>query len=478
MGRTGAPSQSALYQLYLQRDPKHDGRFLTGVLSTGIYCLPSCPARRPLPQNLQFFKTQDEAVRFGLRPCLRCHPDWFYRGEAWQEALFERTAAMVRLEPGAFPDVRSLARAAGVGGARLNELFRVHAQESPEAFLRRVRVAHVRSLLACGASPADAASLAGFAGSVAFFRQFAQLTGLTPEAYAELGSSPSFELRLPANYAARAVLAFHGRDPEGVCERVQETTITKCVAGGLLRLRLDNLSARCEFEGLDAHAAHGIAVRMLGLGQDAVGFERQFADDALLGPLVQRQAGLRIPLSATPWEGLAWAIVGQQIGLGFAVSLRRRLIQLAGDRHVSGQCSHPGPVAVARLEVSDLKQLQFSKSKAEYLLEAARTLAAGELDLDNLRNLSARRAARTLSSLRGIGPWTVDYVFLRGLGFPDSLPSGDAGIAQGLERLIGSRPGEKEIRELATRYSPWRSLAAAHIWASLQTGKPEAAKPA
>lgn len=464
-----ADSQDALYQLYLQHDPKNNGRFVTGALTTGIYCLPSCPARRALRENIRFFKTQEDAVNHGLRPCLRCHPDWFYLGEAWQEDLFEQTAAKVRREPSSFQTIGSLAKAAGISRTALNDLFRVHAQESPAGFLRRVRVAHVCRLLASG----EVAALAGFGGSSAFHKQFGLLTGLTPRAYAELRTSQPFELRLPANYAARTVLAFHGRDPEGVCERVEGTTITKYLAGGLLRLHLDAASARCEFEGLDGYMAHGIAVRMLGLGQDAAGFERQFAKDGLLGPLVQKQAGLLIPLSATPWEGLAWAIVGQQIGLGFAISLRRRLIQLAGHRHGSGLYSHPDPAAVALLEVDDLRAIQFSKSKAEYLLEAARKLASGELDLDNLRNLSATRAARTLSSLRGIGPWTVDYVFLRGLGFADSLPSGDAGIAQGLERLMGTRPGEKEIRKLATRYSPWRSLAAAHIWASLQAAKPE-----
>lgn len=466
-------NQAALYALFLQRDPKNNGRFLVGVVTTGIYCLPSCPARRRLRQNIRFFKTQEEAVSHGLRPCLRCHPDRFYRGEEWHEEVFERTAAKIRLEPAAFRDIGSLATAAGLGRTALNDLFRVHAQESPAAFLRRVRVTHACGLLEGGARPLEAFAAAGFGGSPAIHRQFALLTGMTLGAYAELGASQSFELRLPANYAARTVLAFHGRDPEGVCERVEGTTITKCLSGGLLRLHLDAASARCEFEGLDGYTAHRAAVRMLGLGQDSEGFERQFANDPLLGPLVQKQAGLRIPLSASPWEGLAWAIVGQQIGLGFAISLRRRFIQLAGDRHPSGLYSHPGPAAVARLDVNELKQIQFSKSKAEYLLEAARKLAAGELDPDNLRNLSARRAARTLSSLRGIGPWTVDYVFLRGLGFPDSLPSGDAGIAQGLERLMGTRPGEKEIRELAKRYSPWRSLAAAHIWASLQGAKAE-----
>ncbi len=466
------PDDDTLYSLFLLRDPKNNGRFLTGVLSTGIYCLPSCPARRPLRENVRFFQTPEEAAGTGLRPCRRCHPDWFYRGEEWHEDLYERTATKVRSNPAAVADVTALARAAGLSKTALNDLFRNHAQESPAAFLRRVRIHYACQLLADRGKPLEAATGSGFGSSSAFHQQFALLTGMTPAAYADLGRQRGFTLRLPPNYAKRTVLGFHGRDPEGVCEQVVGDTITKCLEGGILEIRLGDGAAECACTDLDGFTAHRIAVRMLGLGQDAEGFERQFQDDDLIGPIVHRQTGLRIPLAATPWEGLAWAITGQQIGLGFAISLRRRLIQLAGTLHKSGLTSHPSPAAVARLEVADLQKLQFSRSKAEYLLEAARKIAAGELDLDGLRNASAKRAARLLSNLRGIGPWTVDYMFLRGLGFPDSLPSGDAGIAQGLERLTGTRPTAKEIQTLAARFAPYRSLAAAHIWASLHPETP------
>ena len=89
------------------------------------------------------------------------------------------------------------------------------------------------------------------------------------------------------------------------------------------------------------------------------------------------------------------------------------------------------------------------------------------MNLDAMRNMSALRAARLLGSVRGIGPWTVQYTLLRGLGFADCLPAGDAGLAQGLERLTGERPSESKIRELLAGYSPWRSLATYHVWASL-----------
>ncbi len=90
------------------------------------------------------------------------------------------------------------------------------------------------------------------------------------------------------------------------------------------------------------------------------------------------------------------------------------------------------------------------------------------MPIASLRELSAKHSARLLSGVRGIGPWTIQYAFLRGFGFADCLPSGDAGLAQGLGRLTGDRPDATRIRELMSRFAPYRSLATYHVWASLK----------
>jgi 3-methyladenine DNA glycosylase/8-oxoguanine DNA glycosylase len=168
--------------------------------------------------------------------------------------------------------------------------------------------------------------------------------------------------------------------------------------------------------------------------------------------------------------------MGQQISLKAAVALRRELIAAFGLlHHPTGLRAHPSAAVIAALSVETLRTLKFSRSKAEYLIAAARAVASGELPIATLRDLSARHAARLLGSVRGIGPWTVQYAFLRGLGFADCLPSGDAGLAQGLGRLSGKRPGEPEIRETMARFTPYRSLATYHVWASLKGTENDAA---
>jgi AraC family transcriptional regulator of adaptative response / DNA-3-methyladenine glycosylase II len=460
------------FRQFLERDRACDGKFITGVLSTGIYCLPSCPAKRPRRENVRFFKTPDEARRSGLRPCHRCHPDWLYRGEEWHENLYEQTAARVRKDPGGFPDVPAIAQAAGLSRTALNDLFRDHGHESPGTFLRRIRVEHACRLLEKGDKPADAAAGAGFESASVFHQRFLADTGLTPGVYVGLANAPEFILRLPARFRIREVLDFYGRDPLSVSEQVFANGLRKALLiegkPALIEISFEGAGAVCRVEGGNTFAAHRAIVRMLGIGSDAAGFERQFTGDALLGCLLERQRGLRIPLTPHPWEALAWAIIGQQISLKAAVALRRELILATGLPHRGGLRAHPGPEVVANLDVEALRKLKFSRSKAEYLIAAAQAVTNGELPIAGVRDLSARHAARLLENVRGVGPWTVQYAFLRGFGLADCLPAGDAGLAQGLGRLTGERPDEPRIREMMARFAPYRSLATYHIWASLK----------
>ncbi len=465
----------ALYRQFLLRDPADNGKFLTGVISTGIYCLPSCPARRPKRENVRFFRVPEDARKSGLRPCFRCRPDSFYRGEEFHESLFEQTVARVLRDPAAFSGIPQVARAAGLSRTALNDLFREHGHESPGAFLRRVRVEIACRLLENGAKPIDAASGAGYGSASAFHDQFTSRTGVTPAAYAALRTESSFTVRLPADYRIREVLDFFGRDKESISERVASNGFTKCFeADGetvAVHVEFTKDSAICKTDPGCSFAAHRAVRRMLGFESDAAAFGRQFYRDSALGTMFQRQSGLRIPCTPEPWEALGWAIMGQQISLQAAVTLRRGLILKLGRAHSSGLRAFPMPEAVAAADVDLLRSLKFSASKADYLLAAARAVASGEVPLNKFRELSARHAARLLGSIRGVGPWTVQYVFLRGIAFADCLPAGDAGLARGLAAVLGARPDERGVREALDRFAPFRSLAACHVWASLGDSK-------
>lgn len=215
-------------------------------------------------------------------------------------------------------------------------------------------------------------------------------------------------------------------------------------------------------------AAHSAAMRMLGLRQDPGPFERRIGRQPKLRGLISARRGTRIPLTATPFEALVWCIVGQQVNLAFAYQLRRVLIELAGAPGQAG-IAHPLPDAVARLDYADLTARQYSRRKAEYVIDVARAIVAGDLSLDGLAATSATAAEAKLLAVRGLGPWSTHYMLMRGFGFADCVPVGDTGLSTALERFfgLGERPDGRATLRLMESFAPYRSLASFHLWQSL-----------
>lgn len=283
-------------------------------------------------------------------------------------------------------------------------------------------------------------------------------------------------LALPAGYRTQDVLAFHGRDAEGLAEQVSPTGLRKGVLLGgvpvVLEVAFGADAARCtvDADGDVAQvlpAARDALLNILGLRIDPAAFAAFVCDDPVLGPVVARQPGLRIVQSATIFEALTWAIIGQQINLPFAISLRRTFIGLAGRPHASGLWCYPEAQDVARLALEDLTSRKFSRAKAETLLRFAGLVADGEVALD--RDRPVGEAVEELLAIKGIGPWTVNYALLRGYGYPDCSLEGDVAIRTAFHRLLGGeeRPGIAATEKLLARYAPHRTMAAAYLWASL-----------
>jgi len=285
------------------------------------------------------------------------------------------------------------------------------------------------------------------------------------------------EIPLPVGYRLADVLAFHGRDAEGLSEQVMPDRIRKgvMIAGVpvLLDVRFDQTKAMCEVHADGKLSAHGkqlvddALLNILALRIDPAPFLKAVRKDALLGPLAKRQPGLRIVQSATIFEALTWAIIGQQINLTFAIALRRTFIAQAGRAHSSGLWCYPEAGDVARLAPEELTSRKFSRSKADTLLRLAGLVDTGALTLARDGDLDATCAA--LLAVKGIGPWTVNYALLRGYGFADCSLHGDVAIRAAFQQLLGedSKPDMARTEALLAQYKPHRTMAAAHLWASL-----------
>ncbi len=462
----------------LASDLADNGAFIVGVKTTGIYCLPSCrPSRKPKPENVEFFPTPEEARAAGLRPCKLCRPDDFYLGQYAGEALIEGLVAGIALDPGAYRNLSALTAAAGVGSRKLHELFRTHYHTTPAEMLARLRITAARGMLLHGSRPvADVAFEVGFESLSAFNENFRRYTAMTPAKYRRLPDDAAFDLTLPDDYPLSRILAYLGRDRQSLTERVEGQSCLIAYRAGeqpaLVRIVFDGDLARCsiitpEQPGPDLMAAlHGRVLATLGLTVDPARFEAHVVGSPDLAPLIDGQRGLRVPLLADPFDGLIWAIVGQQINLAFAYTLRRRLIELVSQPIGGGLYAPPTVAAVAVLEPEALLPLSFSRAKASYLIGAAQSVINGRLPLDALAGSSATRIERTLLAVRGIGPWSAHYLMMRHYGFLNCVPIGDTGLTSGLKRFfaLDERPGRVETLALMERFSPYRSLATFHIW--------------
>jgi DNA-3-methyladenine glycosylase II len=287
-------------------------------------------------------------------------------------------------------------------------------------------------------------------------------------------------IALPPGYRSADVLAFHSRDAEGVAEQVAPGRIRKGVlldgVPVLLDLTLGADAALCDVRPDGALTAGAGAMvddallNILGLRIDPAPFLALAGDDPLLGPVARHSPGLRIVQSATIFEALTWAIIGQQINLPFAIALRRTFILQAGRQHSSGLWCYPEARDVAALDPAELTSRKFSRSKADTLLRLARMVSDGELRLE--RGADIAQASAALLAVKGIGPWTVNYALLRGYGHPDCSLHGDVAIRAAFQQLLkeDAKPDMARTEALLARYRPHRTMAAAYLWASLNQG--------
>ena len=159
----------------LRRDRSFDGRFVTGVLTTGIYCRPSCAARHPARRNVRFFATGVEARAAGLRPCKRCHPDDVGRDEA---AVL---AAIEEIKSGeSSPTLSELAAITGYSPTHFQRVFKRATGLSPSAYARALREERAKDALAAASRVSDAIYDAGYEAPSRFYEGVQGKMGMTP----------------------------------------------------------------------------------------------------------------------------------------------------------------------------------------------------------------------------------------------------------------------------------------------------------
>jgi AraC family transcriptional regulator of adaptative response / DNA-3-methyladenine glycosylase II len=475
------------------RDPRYDGHFFVGVISTGIYCRPSCPARLPKRRNVRLFQSAAAAHEAGLRACKRCDPDAAPGSPTWNRRADVAGRAFRLIAEGAVDreGVPGLAGRLGYSERQLQRILTEEVGAGPIALARAQRAQAARLLIeSTGISFAEVALAAGFKSVRQFNDTVRSVYGRTPtdlrrRAQRRAGkvAPGTIELRLACRqpFDGESSIRFLGfRAVPGVEEMdgfAYRRSLSLQHGGAVIELLPERAAVRCRLrldDLRDLTAAVACARRLFDLDSDPQTVSAQLEQDPCLGELVRSCPGLRVPGCADGFELAVRAVIGQQISVVAARTVAAKLVERYGEPldEPLGSVTHRFPTGAA-LAQADPASLPMPRSRARALRELARLVDCGELELDAGAEPAA--ALASLLSVPGIGPWTASYIAMRALGDPDAYPLGDVGLRRALERRGHSldRAGEERLAEA---WRPWRSYAVVHLWRSLDGEQLSAAR--
>nr|WP_225942274.1 DNA-3-methyladenine glycosylase [Sporosarcina limicola] len=198
------------------------------------------------------------------------------------------------------------------------------------------------------------------------------------------------------------------------------------------------------------------------------GIGAHFADTDL-GPIFMEHEGTPLVRSFSLYGELMKSIIHQQLNLSFANTLLMRFVESYGDK-IDGVWRYPSPERIALLDVSELRDMQFSTRKAEYMIGLSQAIANGTLDLEKFRQLDDDEVTAELVSYRGVGPWTAQGFLMFGLGRPNLFPLADVGLQNALKKVWGMdrKPTRDEMLVRFPAWSPYLSYAALYLWRSIE----------
>ena len=296
-----------------------------------------------------------------------------------------------------------------------------------------------------------------------------------------------FEPEPPYDFDASASFAVYGRGryaadtlADGVFSRALDIS-GKTVALSVRsvgEVEIPSIEVRLEGDRLNSEEesqAVGVATRLVGAQGSRVEFYDAIEPDDPMAEFTGRFRGLGIAQSASPFEGLALSILGQQISNEVARVLRDLLVDRLGKAvSVEGADyrAFPSPAAIAEAGIDELREMKLSARKAEYISDIAESVASGSLDLDSLADLPDETIVEELVKLRGVGPWTAHWLLIRAFDRPDGFPEGDLAIQRSLGALYngGERLTADEAVALSDRWRPYRSYLVTYMFAAAREG--------
>jgi len=210
----------------------------------------------------------------------------------------------------------------------------------------------------------------------------------------------------------------------------------------------------------------------LDLSCDLKPFYKFAEQDKLLKKIALKYSGLRLIGIPDLFEAMTWAIIGQQINLSFAYKLKRNFVEKYGEKFLfdkSFYYVYPSADKISIINKQDLLKLQFSKQKAEYVIEVAKAIIGKKISKKDLQKLSFNEAKEKLCEIKGVGNWTANYVIMKCMRNPDAFPIEDVGLHNAIKGNLNlkSKPSIEDIKKISSKWKGWYAYSTFYLWRSL-----------
>lgn len=284
----------------------------------------------------------------------------------------------------------------------------------------------------------------------------------------------------PIEFSYKELLRFLSRNEKECLHTIKENSIYKVLEIDnelvLFSITYDNgLVARIhtgsQNPGVQERIKNYIE-RWFDLTADLKGFYKAVQTDPVLHQLCQKYQGLRMVGMPDLFESLVWSVIGQQINLNFAYALKQRLVHNFGKRVTyEGETYYalPTPQVLAALNIEDFQPFQFSRGKAQYIINISQAFAEGVLSQEQLSVLTFDEIRQQLVAIKGVGNWTANYSMMKSLRSYDAFPVEDVGLHNAVKNQYGlsAKPTIAELHQMATLWPGWRGYATFYFWHSL-----------
>jgi AraC family transcriptional regulator, regulatory protein of adaptative response / DNA-3-methyladenine glycosylase II len=478
----------ARYKALLARDPRFDGIFFVGVISTGIYCRPICPVKPPKEVNCRFYNSAQEAEHAGFRPCLRCRPELAPGHAPVDQSQRMAHSIVQRIDEGMIDEKAALEVIAGefeLSSRQIRRIIQKQLGVPPVQLLLTRRLLRAKQLLTETKLPVtEVAFASGFSSLRRFNDAFSTRYGMPPSRLRKKAGqnaaaidgveTSSLQLSYRPPYDWPGVLAFlKARELKGV-EWVTENCYARTVyldgrKGWIKVTQAENKNALLlEFTHSLAPVLPALLSRLRNLFDldarpDLIC--RHLRRDQRLAALIKANPGMRVPGAFNGFEMGLRAIIGQQITVKAATTIACRIAIAFGERIVTPypELNRLTPAAerIAKASVDDIAKLGVVSARCKSLIALARAQVSGDLSLDNGAHHNPDEMIERLATLPGIGQWTAHYIAMRALRWPDAFPKEDIAVRNNLGGVTA-----RQAEEMSQAWRPWRSYAVLHLWHS------------